>query len=70
MKKVTTIGELRKSISRYNDDDIVVIETTDLVTGDAIDLYPFYIDEINGLRVSSGKEINEIRLCQLNNINK
>lgn len=62
-----TIGELRKAISHLSDNDCVVLETTDLDTGDAIDLFPFYIDVIDGIQLTDGSTISEVRLCQMNN---
>jgi len=66
--RIITLGELREATKDLNDNDFVVIETTDLKTGDAIDLYPMYIDVINGIRLTNGDEVNEIRFCQINNI--
>jgi hypothetical protein len=36
------MNDLRELIKDLDDNDCVVIETTDLETGDAIDLYPLY----------------------------
>jgi len=62
-----TIGELREAISHLSDNDCVVLETTDLDTGDAIDLFPFYIDVIDGIQLTNGNTISEVRLCQMDN---
>jgi hypothetical protein len=67
MAKILTIGQLREAIKDLNDNDQVVIETTDLETGDAQDLYPFYIDTIDGIKLEDGSEVSEIRFCQMNN---
>lgn len=64
MKTLKTVGELRQELVGLNDDDIVVIETIDLKTGDTQDLYPFYIDIIGGIKLTNGKEVQEIRFCQ------
>jgi len=66
-KTIFTIGELREAISHLSDNDCVVLETTDLDTGDAIDLFPFYIDVIDGIQLTNGKTISEVRLCQMDN---
>jgi hypothetical protein len=66
MKSITTIGELRQAISHLSDDDCVVIETNDLDTGDAIDLFPFYIDIMEGIKLTDGSTINEVRFGQMN----
>jgi hypothetical protein len=68
LNKITTVGELKKILNSMDDNDIIVIETTDLETGNAKDLYPFYVDVIEGLINSDGNELRELRLCQLNNI--
>lgn len=64
---IRTIGDLRKAISHMNDDDLVVMETTDLSTGDAIDLFPFYVDVIDGIELKDGSIVSEIRFCQMPN---
>lgn len=66
-KTIFTIGELRQAISHLADNDCVVLETTDLSSGDAIDLYPFYIDVIDGIQLTDGSTISEVRLCQMDN---
>ena len=57
-----TIKELRELIKDLNDDDVIVIETIDLETGDAQDLYPLYLDVIDISRTSDGT-YNEVRFC-------
>jgi two-component SAPR family response regulator len=57
--RVTTVKELKKILEKLNDNDDLVIETID-ENGDAIDLYPMYVDVIE---VSEG--FNEVRLCQM-----
>lgn len=68
MQKIYSIGQLREAIKDLDDNDAVVIETTDLESGDAQDLYPFYIDIIDGIKLEDGSEIKEIRFCQMNNV--
>jgi hypothetical protein len=70
MKTILTIGQLREAIKDLNDNDQVVIETTDLDTGDAQDLYPFYVDIIDGIKLEDGSEVSEIRFCQMDNIQR
>lgn len=67
-KNIMTIGQLKEAISHLSDNDLVVIETTDLATGDAIDLYPFYIDVIDGIDLVDGTQVSEVRFCQLPNV--
>jgi len=57
--RVTTVKELKKILEKLNDNDDLVIETIN-ENGDAIDLYPMYVDVIE---VSEG--FNEVRLCQM-----
>ena len=64
-ERLNTVGELRSIMADLNNNDIVRIETTDLKTGDAIDLYPMYVDVIN----LDGKT-NEVRFCQMDNVPK
>ena len=65
--RIMTIGNLREAISHLSDSDLVVLETTDLSTGDAIDLFPFYIDVIDGIQTTDGNTICEVRICQMDN---
>ena len=58
------IKDLKEYIKDLNDDDQVCIETIDLETGDVQDLYPFYIDVIDGIELTDGRTINEVRFCQ------
>ena len=67
VKPITTVGELKSFLQGWNDNDQICLETTDLKTGDAEDLFPFYADAIEGIRLEDGSEVAEIRLCQLNN---
>jgi hypothetical protein len=61
MGKITTIGELRKAIANFDDNDIVVVEIHEGFRTE--DLYEFSIDEIKGLMLQDGTGISEIRLC-------
>ena len=60
MENTKTIKELKELIKDLNDDDVIVIETIDLETGDVEDLYPLYVDviDLNGTN-------NEVRFCQM-----
>ena len=61
MSKITTIGELKKAIAEFRDNDIVVVEIHEGYRTE--DLYEFSVDEVIGLRLVDGTEISEIRLC-------
>lgn len=65
--KINTIGELRSIISNLDNMDIICIETIDLNTGDAIDLYPMYVDVIDGIELTDGTIVQEVRFCQMMN---
>jgi hypothetical protein len=60
-EKIYTIGELRKAISEFSDDDIVVVEIHEGVRGE--DLYEFDIDVIDGVKLTDGTTISEVRIC-------
>ena len=62
--RTKTVKELRELIKDLNDDDVVVLETIDLVSGDVEDLYPLYVDVIDISRSSDGT-YNEVRFCQM-----
>jgi hypothetical protein len=68
--KILTIGQLREAIEHLDDNDQLALEATDLDTGDAKDLYPFYIDVIDGIKLDDGTEVREVRFCQMDNIQK
>ena len=61
MQKIYTIGDLRRAIEHFNDDDALVIEIHEGERGE--DLYTPSIDIIDGLVMEDGSIINEIRLC-------
>lgn len=56
------VVKLLEYLKEYNPDDEVVIQTIDLDTGDEVDLYPFYVDEVKVTNT-----LSEIRLVQKNN---
>jgi len=64
-----TIGDVRELIKDLSDDDIVILEACD-EDGEVEDLYPMYIDVIDGIEHRDGIEINktktvsEVRFCQ------
>jgi hypothetical protein len=68
-KRIHTIGELRELIEDLNDNDLVCIETIDKY-GDVEDLYPMYIDVIDGIKLESGETVNEVRFCQMPNTDR
>ena len=61
---INTVGELKDFLSTLNNDDQVCLEMIDLKTGDVEDLFPFYMDVINGIKLLSGKTVSEVRFCQ------
>lgn len=66
-RKVTTIGEIRALISNFDNKDIAVIEACD-EDGEVEDLYPMYIDVIEGIELLNGKIVREVRFCQMPNV--
>ena len=59
--KIYTIGELRQALSKFKDDDIVVVEIHEGARYE--DLYDFSIDSIDGLKLTDGTEVSEVRIC-------
>lgn len=70
IQKILTIGQLREAIKDFDDNDLVVLEETDLETSDVQDLYPFYIDVIEGIKLNDGTQVREVRFCQMDNVQK
>jgi hypothetical protein len=69
MKKDWTVKELIKELTEnYNDNDVIVIESTDTKTGDTQDLHRFYIDEIDGLIMGDGTVVSELRLTMIHEL--
>ena len=56
MNTITTVRELKEAINNLNDDDQVCIETVD-ENNDVEDLYPFYIDTIDNIKLANGNTI-------------
>ena len=54
---INTVGELKEFLNTLNDNDQVCMETIDLETGDVQDLYPFYIDVIDGIKFTNGTTV-------------
>lgn len=66
-RKITTIGEVRELIKDCSDDDIAILEACD-DQGDVEDLYPMYIDIIENIKLKDGKTVQEVRFCQIPNV--
>lgn len=60
---LNTVGELRKLMSNLNDKDFIVVEACD-ENGDVEDLYPMSLDVIDGIELTDGSMVNEVRFCQ------
>lgn len=65
--KIHTIGQLRELIADLSDDDILCIESCD-DEGNAQDLFPMYVDVIDGIELLDGSVVNEVRFCQMPNV--
>lgn len=61
MQKIWTIGDLREAISKFDDNDSVVVEIHEGERTE--DLYQFTIDSIDGVQLTNGTTISEVRLC-------
>jgi len=60
-KKIYVIGELRELIAHLDDKDQICIEGLDT------DLYPMYVDIIEGIKLTDGSIVREVRFCQIPN---
>jgi len=65
---IHTVKELKEFLDTLNDNDQVVIETISLKTGDTEDLYPFHMDVIDGIQLTDGTVVSEVRFCQERNV--
>lgn len=59
--RVVTIGDLRKALEQFGDNDQVVVEIHEGVRHE--DLYTLYVDHVDALRDAEGNEFKEVRLC-------
>ena len=57
--------DLMDAIAHLDDNDAVVIEVHDMVANE--DLYSFYVDVIDGIKLEDGSIIKEIRLSIIPN---
>lgn len=67
-ERIDTVGALKAFLNTLKNDDQVIMETIDLQTGDVEDLFPFHMDVIDGIELTDGRTISEIRFCQETNI--
>ena len=65
--KLITVGELRELMQDLDDHDQICIEGIDLETGDVQDLYPMNLDVIEGIELTNGTIVREVRFCQMPN---
>ena len=61
---IYTVKELKEFLNTLNDNDQVVIESTEPETGDVEDLYTFHMDVIEGIELTDGMVVSEVRFCQ------
>jgi len=61
---IYTVKELKEFLNTLNDNDQVVIEATEPETGDVEDLYTFHMDVIEGIELTDGTVVSEVRFCQ------
>jgi len=60
---ISTIAQVRHILNDLDDNDIVVLETCD-DHGDVIDLFPMYMDVIDGIKLQDNTIVREVRFCQ------
>lgn len=65
--RIDTVGQLRHITKDLHDNDQICIETIDLETGDTQDLYPMYVDVIDGIKLTDDTIVREVRFCQMPN---
>jgi hypothetical protein len=61
--KLITLGELRELMSDLDDHDQICVEACD-EHGDVEDLYPIALDVIEGIELTDGTTVREVRFCQ------
>jgi len=61
MNKIYYVGQLRKALEDYDDNDRIVIEIQEGKRHE--DLYSFYVDYVSGLIDINDKDYSEVRLC-------
>lgn len=59
MNKIITIGDLRKALEIFSDDDEVVVNVQE--DGEEIDSYNFHIEVVEGLQLVDGSVVAEVR---------
>jgi len=62
-KTIYRMSELRYLLEGLDDNDQVCIETCD-ENGDVEDLFPMSVDVIDGIRLTDGSTVREVRFCQ------
>ena len=62
-KTIYRMAELRYLLEGLDDHDQICIETCD-EHGDVEDLYPMYVDVIEGIELTDGTVVREVRFCQ------
>ena len=59
-----TVGELRILMEDLDDHDQICVESCDTETGDVEDLFPLSLDVIEGIELTDGTIVREVRYCQ------
>ena len=59
-----TVGEVRELMQDLDDHDQVCVESCDTETGDVEDLFPLSLDVIEGIELTDGTIVREVRYCQ------
>ena len=61
--KLQTLGQLRMMLEDLDDHDQICVEACD-EHGDVEDLYPMTLDVIDGIELTDGSNVREVRFCQ------
>lgn len=59
MNKIITIGDLRKALEIFSDDDEVVVDVQE--DGEEIGSYDFHVEVVEGLQLVDGSVVAEVR---------
>jgi len=64
--RIDTVGQLKHIMKDLDDHDQLCIETIN-DNGDTEDLYPMYVDVIDGIKLTDDTIVREVRFCQMPN---
>jgi hypothetical protein len=59
---IITVGQLKEALAELDDNDLLTVEVND-ENGDLVDLFNFHIDVIDGIELTYGDVVREVRFC-------